>query len=242
MAARHAGRLHLSAKGLFKKTRDVFRKIAKPARKRQGRQAELSLTDCLMSALAMFKLKYPSMLQFDKGKVENPVIQNIKNLFGVEKVPCDTFMRERLDEIDPKELRPAFTTIFSSLQRGKALEKYVYLDGKYLLLSDGTGYFSSQKVHCKNCCVKQHANGKISYYHQMQGAVIAHPEYKEVIPICPEPITKEDGSEKNDCERNATERLLRAFRGEHPHLPVILVEDAPASNGPHLKLLKRTQY
>ncbi len=49
---------------------------------------------------------------------------------------------------------------------------------------------------------------------------------------------KEDGSTKNDCERNASERLLRDFRREHPHLPVILAEDALSSNGPHLKLLR----
>lgn len=45
---------------------------------------------------------------------------------------------------------------------------------------------------------------------------------------------KEDRAQKNDCERNASIRLLREFRREHPHLPVILVEDALAANGPHL--------
>ena len=72
----------------------------------------------------------------------------------------------------------------------------------------------------------------------MLGTAIAHPDIKEVIPICPEPIMKEDGTKKNDCERNAAVRLLRDFRREHPHLPVIIVEDALSSNGPHLKLLK----
>ena len=38
--------------------------------------------------------------------------------------PCDTSMRTRLDEVDPKALRPAFTAIFSLLQRGKVLEDY----------------------------------------------------------------------------------------------------------------------
>ncbi len=128
--------------------------------------------------------------------------------------------------------------MFSSLQRGKVLEKYIYLDNKYLLLSDGTGFFSSKKIHCPNCCVKSHKDGSKTYYHQMLGAAIVHPEHKEVIPICPEPIKKEDGFKKNDCERNASERLLRDFRREHPHLPVIIAEDALASNGPHIKLLK----
>lgn len=140
--------------------------------------------------------------------------------------------------VDPREIRSAFTSIFSTLQRGKALEKYSYIDGKYLLLSDGTGQFSSHNVHCKNCCEKHHKNGTITYYHQSLGAAIAHPDYKEVIPICPEAIRKDDGADKNDCERNASERLIRDFRREHPHLPVIIVEDGLSSNGPHLKFLK----
>ena len=192
-----------------------------------------------MSALAVFKLKFPSLLQFDEAKEEEAIKQNLNNLFGLNQVPCDTCMRERLDEVDPNNIRKAFTSIFSSLQRGKILEKYTFLDGKYLLLNDGTGFFSSKKIHCKNCCEKHHKkDGSITYYHQVLGAAIAHPDHREVIPICPEPIMKGDGSSKNDCERNAAERLLRDFRREHPQLPVIVVGDALSSNGPHLKLLK----
>jgi len=230
---------HLSAKGLLEKARERFRTVAEPTVGGQGKERKISIVDCCMSALAMFKLKFPSMLQFDTHKKKEPVKTNIKNLFKVNRVPCDTYMRERLDLVNPKDIRPIFKDIFAQLQRGKVLEKYVFIDGKYLLLSDGTGYFSSSEIHCKNCCVKNHKNGSVTYYHQFLGAVIAHPDHKEVIPICPEPIIKEDGAEKNDCERNATERLLRDFRKEHPHLPVILVEDALAANGPHLKLLKQ---
>ena len=55
-------------------------------------------------------------------------------------------MRERLDEVDPRQLRHCFTKLFQLLQRGKELEKYAY--GYYVLSIDGTGYFSSDKVHC----------------------------------------------------------------------------------------------
>jgi len=238
MAPRTVEKINLSAKGLLHKTREIFDKVKESKKGKQGIQREISIADCLMSALAMFKLKYPSLLQFDGDKNKPLIQQNLKNLFGLKKVPSDTYMRERLDEIDPDEIRKSFTTIFASLQRGKALENYEYLDGKYLLLGDGTGFFSSKEIHCNNCCEKHHKDGTITYYHQMLAAVLAHPDYSEVIPICPEPIMKEDGSTKNDCERNASERLLRDFRREHPHLPVIIVEDALSSNGPHLKLLK----
>lgn len=238
MASHPVEKLHLSARGLIKKARGIFKKVKEPLKGGQGKQKEISIADCLSSALAIFKLKFSSLLQFEDALTDEHIKQNIKNLFELENVPCDTYMRERLDEVNPQNLRPAFTRVFTALQRGKELEKFTFLDGKYLLLNDGTGFFSSKKIHCKNCCEKHHRkDGSVTYYHQMLAGVIAHPDLKEVIPICPEPIMKEDGAKKNDCERNASERLLRNFRREHPHLPVIVVEDALSSNGPHLKLL-----
>jgi len=58
-------------------------------------------------------------------------------------------MRERLDEVDPEKLRLAFTSCFSAVQRGKQLEKYRFLDEKYLLLVDGTGFFLQRKFIVK---------------------------------------------------------------------------------------------
>src|SRR5271166_6688569 len=70
------------------------------------------------------------------------------------------------------------------------------------------------------------------------GATLVHPDLKEVIPLAPEPIIQQDGQAKNDCERNATRRWLKRFRQEHPHLPVIVVEDALSANAPHLRDLR----
>ena len=104
---------------------------------------------------------------------------------------------------------------------------------------DGTGHFSSPTVHCGHCCVKNHKDGTKTYYHQSLCAVLVHPGRREVLPVVPpEPIRKADGGRKNDCERNASKRLLRELRREHPHLPLAVVEDGLASNGPHIRLLK----
>ena len=43
--------------------------------------------------------------------------------------PSDTWMRERLDEVAPRDLRCCFTRIHSALQRGKVLEDWTVLDG-----------------------------------------------------------------------------------------------------------------
>ena len=195
----------------------------------------ISLPDALMSAFAMFVLKDPSLLAFDARRND----QNMKNLFGIQQVPCDTQMREILDPLEPDSFRPFFNDVFRELQRGKALERFVFHKGCYLLSVDGTEYFSSQKLHCESCMAKVNKEtGEVTYYHQMLGAVIVHPDRPEVIPLAPEPINKQDGSTKNDCERNAAKRLLEKIRQEHPHLKLIVVEDGLASNAPHIRWLK----
>ena len=80
---------------------------------------------------------------------------------------------------------------------------------------DGTGYFSSDKVHCQNCCEKHRRDGTTTYYH-----VGSRCTRKEVSRLA------KDGARKND----AATRLLEDVRREHPHLK--LVEDGLA--GPHL--------
>jgi hypothetical protein len=71
------------------------------------------------------------------------------------------------------------------------------------LALDGTGYFSSKEIHCESCLEQHHRNGTVTYSHQRLGAALIHPDKREVIPLMPESILKQDGTEKNDCERSA---------------------------------------
>jgi hypothetical protein len=147
-------RKFLSAFGLLTIIRTEFNKI-KPPRELSPHKKSISYADCLMSAFAMFSLKYPSLLQFDTSHRLDPQVRhNLGTLYGIEQIPCDTYMRERLDEGVPSTLRKIYKRLFAFLQRGKALEQYRYLNGRYLLAGDGTGFFSSQKVHCDQCCLR----------------------------------------------------------------------------------------
>ena len=230
----HAPRVrkYLSADVLYELLRIGFGKIPD----HRGRKCPISLADALMSALAMFALKDPSLLAFEERRNDD----NLMNLFGIAHIPSDTHLREILDPVEPRRLRPLFDAVFRQLQRGKALEPFVFYRGCYLLSVDGTGYFSSSSIHCNSCLEKvDKQTGQVTYQHQMLGAVLVHPDHREVIPLAPEPIEKQDGSEKNDCERNAAKRLLRKIRQEHPHLKLIVVEDGLASNAPHVRELQQ---
>jgi hypothetical protein len=81
-------------------------------------------------------------------------------------------------------------------------------------------------------------SGKESYYMQALGACIVHPDRKEVIPLCPEMIQKQDGDNKNDCERNAARRFFEKLKKEHPFLKLMIIEDALSPNAPHIRDIK----
>ena len=222
-------RQHLHFDALVQRARERFEQSED-----ERRCPNFSVPDTLMAGLALFSLKDPSLLAFQRRALDH----NLRSVFGLEAIPSDTQMREILDEVDPDQVRPLFKDVFRQVQRGKVLEDYVFLNGCYLVALDGVEYFCSKKVHCDHCMTRQHNNGTVSYYHQMLGSVVVHPDFPEVLPLAPEPIQRRDGQKKNDCERNAARRWLKGFRKDHPHLPIIVVEDALSSNAPHIRDLR----
>jgi len=224
-------RKHLSASGLFALIRSRFEKVTDH---RTG-DVEISLADVLMSAFAMFSLKDPSLLAFDERRGQDG---NLQRIYKLESVPCDTQMRTILDDVEPDEVKFVFKDLFRQAQRGKVLEEFVFMDRYYLLSLDGTGYFSSKKIHCDSCLERVNSKtGEVTYHHQLLGAAIVHPDQKVVIPLAPEPIIKQDGETKNDCERNAAKRFFDQLRQDHPHLHLIVTEDSLSPNAPNIRAL-----
>ena len=103
-------RRHLSADGLLTLIKERFQKIPDP---RQN--PVIPLCDALLSGLAVFALKDPSLLAFDERRHE----RNLRALFGIEQVPCDTQLREILDGVDPEEIRAAFADARAAIPFGR---------------------------------------------------------------------------------------------------------------------------
>ena len=222
-------RAHLNADALFATIRKDFAKVPD----HRAANASIPLADALMSGFAMFSLKDPSLLAFDERRLERP--ESLHGVFGVGVIPSDTQMRTILDEVAPTHLRRAFRSVFHQLQRGKVLPKLTCLGGHLLLAIDGTGIHSSENIGADYCLIKERRDGTIEYHLQMVAGAFVSPDCKEVFVLCPELIRRQDGSNKNDCERNAVRRYFVDFRREHPHLKVIVTEDGLSANAPHIK-------
>jgi len=232
-----AFRKTLSQPSLLGRIREVFNQLPE----HRGKGIAYLLPDALMSAVAMFSLKDPTLLAFDERR-DDPIRQhNLHRLYGIPQAPCDTQMRSILDQVDPHALRPAFRAIHQELQKQGVLESYRYLD-KYLVSLDGTGLYSSGSISCPDCCSKQHRNGETTYYHQLLAAVIVHPDQSTVLPLFPEAITRKDGTKKNDCEHNASQRLIPDLRQAFPRMAMIALQDALACNGPHIRTLQANRF
>ena len=216
-----------SAPSLLCIIRNVFSKIPDH---RTG-TTKFTLADALMSGLAVFGLKYASLLNFDEDQ-DDPIIRhNLKTLYGVDLAPCDSQLREICDPVNPIAINPAFNRLHQSIRDQGLLKRYEYLDGFVLVSLDGTGQFSSNKLGCPQCCEKHHRNGTTEYYHQLLGAVVIHPDLPQVLPFMPEAILKGDGDSKNDCESNASKRLLPRLKKDHPDMLVNMVEYWEAKGG-----------
>ena len=116
---KHQFKKHLSIPGLLETSRKAFSKVSE-----RDLSSKYSLVDCLMCGMAIFGMKYASLLKFnqDMRSKESEIKSNLRLLYQVGKALSDTCLRERLDDIDYLELRPAFNVLLSALQRGKALE------------------------------------------------------------------------------------------------------------------------
>jgi uncharacterized membrane protein len=107
----------LCADSLIADIYHCFQKIPDP--RQLPNSVPISFTDVLMPGLAVFGLKFPSLLKYDQNR--STIDRNLLSLYHITTPPSDTYMRERLDELDPRLIRPAFKKIFAKIQRGKCL-------------------------------------------------------------------------------------------------------------------------
>ena len=151
-------------------------------------------------------------------------------------------MREILDPLDPALLRDLFPSLITRLAQAGMLKEYASYQGYLTVAVDGVEHFSSPNIHCEHCLTRTHRNGQVSSYHAALAAVLLHPDHSEVFPLDVEPIVRQDGESKNDCERNAHKRLVEALLKRYSGLPILLVADALYANSPCLRRLREAYW
>jgi hypothetical protein len=193
---------------------------------RRGKNTQYSMKDIGLSAFGVFFCQSPSFLAYQQLMQEARGNNNGRTLFGIQKLPTDNQVRKLLDPVDPKLLWPVYRRTFKYLQKQGVVEKFRSFANTLLVAVDGTGYFYSESIHCDNCSVAHHRDGRVSYSHTALMPAVVGPETPQVIPLEPEFITPQDGHKKQDCEAEAAKRWIRSAGSRLSPLGVTLLGDA----------------
>jgi hypothetical protein len=124
------------------------------------------------------------------------------------------------------------------LEQSGVVDSLRWADGTLLLALDGTGYFSSQAIHCEACSARRHANGTVTYFHTAVTPVLVKPGCERVIPLAPEFVTPQDGNEKQDCELAAAKRWLAAHGEAYGRLHTTVLGDDLYCHEPYCLALR----
>ena len=193
--------------------------------KRTGKNLTYSMEDIGLGAFSVFFTQSPSFLSFQTSMQISKGKNNARTIFGIDKIPCDNHIRTILDEVCPSDLYSMFPYIVNAMDETEYPEAFRVMNDNILIALDGTQYFSSKKIHCDNCSVKNHKNGKITFSHSAVTPVILKPGNNKVIPLEPEFITPQDGHRKQDCENAAAKRWLQQYGQQYKGLNSIILGD-----------------
>jgi hypothetical protein len=177
--------------------------------RKESNSKRYELKDIVLGAFSVFYMQCESFLEHQCQMQSRKGKDNAQSIFGLEQIPTMLQMRNVLDKIPAAELFKVFNKIYQGLEQRGYLQRFKYLGGLLIAL-DGTQYFSSEKIHCEKCSIRNHKNGKVSYSHTAILPVILCPEQSEVISLAPEFITPQDGNEKQDCEVAAAKRWINS--------------------------------
>lgn len=203
---------------------------------------QYSIFDAAFSAFGVFFFQCSSFLEHQKQLNSKKGRDNTQTLFGVVKIPTDAQIRNILDKINPNMLFEIFISIYQMLKSKGFLKQYEVLDGQLLVPLDGTEYFSSKCLHCKNCSSRTHKNGSVTYYHAAILPVIVSPNIEQVISLDPEFITPQDGHKKQDCETTAAKRWIERHAGIFEKSKFTLLGDDLFSRQPMCELALKQNF
>ena len=208
--------------------------------KEPRKSCEYSMRYLIVSEMLMFLSEGKSQRFTETAYKDSKYLENVSKIIKekIEKIPDAEIYTDVFSRIENTEIEKFHNKINYRMLRNKVYEEEKVL-GKYNVLIDGSRF---QKAHYEVSpeWLSQTRDGKTTWY-------LAILEMKLVaknmaISLMHEMIRNEDKKReeekeedvkkkseeriKQDCELNASKRLLERFRKEYPRLPVRIIGDS----------------
>lgn len=196
-----------------------------------------SVVDGILSAFGVFFMQSRSFLAHQRLLQSKQGRSNARSLFQVEEIPSDPQIRNLVDPLSCEYFREDFWYVLDELNEQQYLLRYRNELNTYAIALDGVSFFSSENISCPKCLKRTDRNGVEHFYHSAITPVFVKPGQSQVLPLPPEFIVPQDGSEKQDCERVAAKRWLAEHGGHFSDHTVTYLGDDLYANQPLCQLI-----
>jgi hypothetical protein len=211
-----------------------------PDLRKPNNNTKYSIAAGVLSAFAVFFMQSASFLAHQQLLEKKKGRSNARSLFQVDDIPSDPQIRNLLDPLSSSNFQKDFWVLLDGLKGQPHLMKFRTELDTYAITMDGVTFFSSEKISCPNCLKREDRNGTEHFYHSAITPVFVKPGKAQVLPLPPEFIVPQDGSEKQDCERLAAKRWLSQHHKHFADYSVTYLGDDLYANQPLCQLIAET--
>jgi hypothetical protein len=202
-------------------------------------------------SLFLCKLSSRRQLDYQLNTDGSEVLNNLNRLAGTAQQtrPVNQTLEYFLELIGSAPIAWLRQRMVQRLIRMKALDD-ARLQGRFVVLVDGSGYLVFRSRHCDHCLTQRHGETTL-YMHQVLEAKLLGPA-NTVLSIATEFIDNRDAAAtppgasaeqiKQDCELKALRRLAATLRAEFPQLRICLNGDGLYACGEGFQVAKDYKF
>jgi len=211
-----------------------------PDTRRPNNHTKYAVSDGVLAGFAVFFMQSSSFLAHQRLLQSKKGRSNARSLFQVEEIPSDPQIRNLLDPLSAKYFQEDFWFLLEELKAQQRLVQFRNDLATSAIALDGVNFFSSEKISCPKCLKREDRSGTEHFYHSAITPVLVKPGRAQVLPLPPEFIVPQDGSEKQDCERVAAKRWLGQHHKHFADYSVTYLGDDLYANQPLCQLIAET--
>ncbi len=208
--------------------------------RKPSNNAKYKVADGILAAFSVFFMQSSSFLEHQRLLQNKKGRSNARSLFQVEEIPSDPQIRNLVDPLSSTYFQEDFWFLLDKLKEEQHLLKFRNELGTYSIALDGVNFFSSEIISCPKCSKREDRSGVEHFYHSAITPVFVKPGQSQVLPLPPEFIVPQDGSEKQDCERVAAKRWLAQHHEHFSEHSVTYLGDDLYANQPLCQLIVET--
>lgn len=213
-----------------------------PDTRKPNNNTKYAMIDGVLAAFAVFFMQSSSFLAHQRLLQSKKGRSNARSLFQVEEIPSDPQIRNLVDPLSNEYFQEDFWFLLDELKEQQRLLQFRNDLNTYAIALDGVNFFSSEKISCPKCLKREDRSGTEHFYHSAITPVFVKPGQAQVLPLPPEFIVPQDGSEKQDCERVAAKRWLAQQHRHFSDHSVTYLGDDLYANQPLCQLIAETYH